>query len=189
MNIKKIIKILIFIAIIAVGISGVNAGLFDSSGNVYKGSGDYKVGEDIPAGEYYVKCNDGINCYVEIASDSSGTLDSIITNLNTVGGVYITVYEGEYLSVSGGDIYELADAPVPEPEGGYYPEGQYKVGEDIPAGEYTLEAIDGLGYVEITPDSRHDLFSIITNDNFETNKIITVSEGQYIEFSGAQLKA
>jgi hypothetical protein len=55
----------------------------------------------------------------------------------------------------------------------------YKVGEDIEPGEYTLEAED-VGYVEVSSNSRHQIDGIITNDNFETNKIITVEEGQYL---------
>ena len=190
MNYKNVYKILILIAIIAIGTSSVSAGFFDgdSGGAALKESGEYKVGTDIPAGEYYIKC-DGSNLYVEIASDSSGSIESIVGNLNTVGGVYVTVHDGEYLKVEGGKIYELSNKPEVEEDNGYLPEGQYKVGTDIPAGEYTLEATSDYGYVEVTSDSRHDILnSIVTNDNFENNKIITVSEGQYIMFNDAKLK-
>lgn len=188
MNYKNLIKILLLVSIVALGISSVSAGLFDGGSDAFKGAGEYKVGTDIPAGEYYVKCN-GVNLYVEISSDSTGQIDSIISNLNTKGGVYVTVNEGEYLTVEGGDIYKVGDIKV-EAENGYYPEGQYKVGTDIPAGEYTLESINGLGYVEVSTDSRHDILSsVVTNDNFENNKIITVTDGQYLLFSDAKLKA
>ena len=105
MDYKNLFKILIILAVVAVGISSVSAGLFDD-GDALLGDGEYKVGDDLPAGEYYVKC-DGNNLYIEVASDSSGDLDSIIYNLNTKGGVYITVEDGEYLEISGGDLYEL----------------------------------------------------------------------------------
>jgi len=188
MNYKNILKILIIIAVIAIGTSCVSAGLF-GGGDALKGSGQYKVGTDIPAGEYYIKCS-GSNLYVEIASDSTGTLDSIISNLNTNGGVYVTVNDGEYLTVTGGDIYEISKAPDRGAENGYYNEGMYKVGEDIPAGEYNVESTSGLAYVEVDSDSRHTIESIITNDNFENNKIITVSEGQYLLLTnGARIKA
>lgn len=188
MNYKKILKILLVIAIIAIGTSCVSAGLF-SSGDALKGSGQYKVGQDIPAGEYYIKCS-GSNLYVEISSDSTGSLDSIISNLNTQGGVYVTVNDGEYLTVNGGDIYEISKAPNRGAENGYYTDGMYKVGEDIPAGEYNVEATSGLAYIEVDSDSRHTIDSIITNDNFENNKIITVSEGQYLLLNnGAKIKA
>ena len=70
------------------------------------------------------------------------------------------------------------------------PVGIYKVGEDIPAGEYQVEASSGLGYIEVSSDSRHQIEGIITNDNFEGNKYITVQDGQYLTLSnGAQIKA
>ncbi len=188
MNYKNLIKILLIVSIIAIGTSTVNAGWFDDGPEPIKGDGQYKIGTDLPAGEYYIKCN-SINLYVEISSDSSGELDSIISNLNTEGGVYVTVRDGEYLKVDGGEIFNITDIEI-EPENGYYPAGQYKVGEDIPAGEYTLEALDGEeGYIEVTSDSRHTLESIITNDLFNNNKIITLTDGQYVLFNSAKLKA
>ena len=190
MDYKNLFKILIILAVVAVGISSVSAGLFDD-GDALLGDGEYKVGDDLPAGEYYVKC-DGNNLYVEVASDSSGDLDSIIYNLNTKGGVYITVEDGEYLEISGGDLYELDKSPDRGAEDGYYKEGMYKVGDDIPAGEYKVEASeDGLmGYIEVSTDSRHQIEDIVTNDNFDNNKYITVEDGQYLTLSnGAQIKA
>lgn len=188
MNYKNLIKILLIVSIIAIGTSTVSAGWFDDDPEPIKGDGQYKIGTDLPAGEYYIKCN-SINLYVEISSDSSGELDSIISNLNTEGGVYVTVRDGEYLKVDGGEIFNISDIEI-EPENGYYPAGQYKVGEDIPAGEYTLEALDGEeGYIEVTSDSRHTLESIITNDLFDNNTIITLTDGQYVLFNSAKLKA
>lgn len=185
---KNLFKILLIMAVVVVSASCVSAGLF-GDGDALKGSGEYKVGTDIPAGEYYVKC-DSYNLYVEVSSTSSGEIEDIIYNLNTKGGVYITVEDGEYLQIDGGKLYELDKAPDRGAEGGYYKEGMYKVGEDIPAGEYQVEAKEGMGYIEVSTDSRHQIESIITNDNFENNKYITLEEGQYITLSnGAQIKA
>ena len=188
MNFKSLVKVLIVLAVIALSISCVSAGLFGDS-DVLKSSGEYKVGSDIPAGEYYVKCT-SVNLYIEVSSDSSGQLDSIIYNLNTDGGAYITVKDGQYLSVQGGDIYELDKAPEDKTDDGYYKGGMYKVGEDIPAGEYSVEASSGLAYIEVASSSNHQIDDIITNDNFEGNKIITISDGQYLTLdNGAQIKA
>ena len=80
MKYKTFLKIFVIMVVAVIGISCVSAGLFDSgSGDALKGSGQYKVGKDVPAGEYYVKCN-GYNLYVEVSSDSSGTIDSIVYN-------------------------------------------------------------------------------------------------------------
>lgn len=188
MKYKNLLKIFLILTIVVVSASCVSAGLF-GDGNALKGSGQYKVGQDIPAGEYYVKC-DGNNLYVEVSSSSSGSLDDIVYNLNTAGGAYITVEDGEYLKFDGGSIYELNKAPNRGADNGYYKEGMYKVGEDIPAGEYQVEASKGLAYIEVSSDSRHQIEGIITNDNFENNKYITIENGQYLTLSnGAQIKA
>ena len=188
MNYKNLFKLFVILTIIVVGMGCASAGLF-GGGDAIKGSGEYKVGTDLPAGEYYVKC-DGYNLYIEVASDSSGNLDSIIYNLNTESGAYITVEDGEYLTVSGGDIYELDKMPKIEPENGYYKDGMYKIGTDLPAGEYQVESSKDLAYIEVASDSRHEIESIITNDNFESNTYVTVEDGQYLTLSnGAQIKA
>lgn len=188
MNYKNLLKVFLILAVVVMGMACVSAGLF-GDGDALKGSGEYKVGSDVPAGEYYVKC-DSANLYVEVASDSSGDLDSIVYNLNTNGGVYITVKDGEYLKISGGSLYEIDKAPNRGAENGYYKDGMYKVGEDIPAGEYNVEATKGLAYIEVASDSRHQLEDIVTNDNFENNKLITVEKGQYLTLNnGAQIKA
>lgn len=187
MKYKTLLKIFVVMAVAVIGVSCVSAGLF-GDGDALLGSGEYKVGDDLPAGEYYVKCNTN-NLYIEVASDSSGDLDSIIYNLNTEGGVYITVEDGEYLEISGGDLYELDKAPDRGAENGVYKDGMYKVGEDIPAGEYNVKSTGDLAYIEVSSNSRHQIEDIITNDNFENNKFVTLEDGQYIILSnGAEIE-
>lgn len=61
----------------------------------------------------------------------------------------------------------------------YWGEGMYKVGVDIPAGEYNVMAEEGeSAYLEVSADSTGD--SLITNDVFENNLYITVTDGQYL---------
>ena len=70
-------------------------------------------------------------------------------------------------------------------------DGMFKVGVHIPAGEYKIEvdedSVIGFGYVEISKDSYHVLDSIISNDNFEGSKYITVSDGQYLKLTGCRI--
>ena len=190
MKYKTFLKIFVILAVAVIGVSCISAGLFDGgSGDSLKGSGQYKVGKDIPAGEYYVKCS-SYNLYVEVSSDSSGTLESIVYNLNTPGGAYITVNDGEYLKIEGGNLYELSKAPSRGAENGYYKDGMYKVGTDIPAGEHQVESTKGMAYYEISTDSRHQIENIVTNNNFEGSNYITLEDGQYVTLSnGAQIKA
>lgn len=55
-----------------------------------------------------------------------------------------------------------------------YERGQYKVGEDIQAGEYILLAeSDREGFLSVDEDA---------NRNYETNTIVTVNDGEFFEF-------
>lgn len=63
-----------------------------------------------------------------------------------------------------------------------YSEGMYKVGSTIPAGEYVIYASNEWGgYFEVCEDSTGLLSSIIFNDNFDYNSIITVKNGEYLK--------
>ena len=73
---------------------------------VYK-DGTYKVGSDIPAGEYKFTQTSSYGGYVERSSDSSMELDSIISNEVTTeegSSLYVTVNDGEYLKIQGGEL-------------------------------------------------------------------------------------
>lgn len=74
----------------------------DANGNY--GAGMYRVGVDIPAGEYKVTCTNSIGCYIEVSKDSSGSLYSIVSNENIDTFSYITVNEGQYLTVVHGQF-------------------------------------------------------------------------------------
>ena len=146
--------------------------------------GTYKVGEEIDAGEYLVIADS--MTYVESSKDSTGSLESIIFNLNLYSGAhsYVTLNDGEYFKLQGGKAYPVAEAPSIQPDDGIYRNGMYKVGEDIPAGEYKVQlddsAVKGMGYIEVSTNSRHDLGSIVTNDNPQADTYITVKDGQYL---------
>lgn len=151
----------------------------------YKAS-TYKVGKDIPAGEYVVYA-DSFMGYVEVASNSSGTLDSIIANDNISYNTIITVADGQYFKLTGCYAVPLEENPPVDASG----EGTFKVGTHLLAGEYKIEVSSnnsiGYGYVQISSDSTGSLYSIISNDNFEGSKYITVSDGQYLTLTGCHI--
>lgn len=63
-----------------------------------------------------------------------------------------------------------------------YGESTYRVGSTIPAGQYALFATGSIsGYFEISSDSTGNISSIIANDNFDYNSIVTVRNGQYLK--------
>jgi hypothetical protein len=68
----------------------------------------------------------------------------------------------------------------------------YKVGIDIPPGEYQVfpeeDSTLGYGYYEITKSSLHILEDIVSNDNFEDPRYITLQGGQYLKLNEAYIE-
>lgn len=146
--------------------------------------GMYKVGSDIPAGEYVLISND--QAYFAITSDSSGNLSSILANDMFNKRSIISVSDGQYLELKSCKAYPAAEAPAVDKSGNTLAEGMYKVGVDLPSGEYKVETAND-GYLEVSSNSTHSMDSIITNDMFSGSKYITVNDGQYIKLNNAQL--
>ena len=94
------------------------------------------------------------------------------------------------------DTMSPTSAPAPTPAATETPkdtipwikEGMFKVGTDLPADEYLICAKEGeSGYYQLTKDSSGELGSIISNDNFDSDRYLTVSNGQYLTVTGALL--
>jgi len=148
--------------------------------------GTYKVGTDIPSGEYCIYSTSNISGYYSVNADSKG--DSIIGNDNFVYNAFVTVSDGQYLELS-----RAIAVPVSEIDGVTYKidtsgSGTFRVGIDIPAGEYKLinEGEDYSGYYCVYNDSEPDT-RIVSNDNFEGQTYITVSDGQYLLLSRCKI--
>lgn len=149
--------------------------------------GMYKVGSDIPAGEYVVFADGilGIG-YMEVAKDSSGELDSIIANANIEGNDIITISDGQYFKLQGAYAVPFEEAELDTTK-----EGTFKVGIHIPAGEYKIvldedNALE-MGYIEAATDSSGSLNSIRTNDNITGDTYITVNDGEYLTLTGCHI--
>ena len=136
----------------------------------------YKVGVDISAGNYYIVATSSSGYYC-ISTDSLA--DDIVANDNFKGNSYITVQDGQYLKLSRCDMISVSDME-PLRLSGTISDGMYRVGIDIPAGEYLLTT-EGRGYYCISTDSLAD--DIVANDNFKGNSYITVQDGQYLKLS------
>ncbi len=145
----------------------------------------YKVGTDIPAGEYFI--GNGTNWFV--FSNISAPLESVITGGSTQ--TYITVDAGNYINVESGTLYPVASAPVLGAVDGKYPAGFYKVGRDIPAGEYDLFEVSGpdTSMYMICKDSYCQLESVLDMNAITGKKHVTLAEGQYILFADAYMTA
>lgn len=144
--------------------------------------GMYKVGTDMPAGEYVI-IGSG---YLQISSDSSGSFDSIVANDNYSNRTIILASDGQYVQFSG-RAYTWDEAPKVDTSTGILPDGKYKVGVDFPAGEYKLTPI-GSGYYGVSTTASESLDVLVSNDNFDTERYLTVQDGQYLKLNRATLK-
>lgn len=151
--------------------------------NIIK-AGMYKIGTDIQAGEYFITGQS--SPYYQVTSDSSGTLESIICNDNFENSAYLTVSDGQYVTLQRCTMIPVTDAQPQQANDGKYSGGMYKIGFDIPAGEYKIVS-QGMGYSEIRTNSTGTLDGIVANDNFEGEKYITVQEGQYLKLNRCEL--
>jgi hypothetical protein len=154
----------------------------------YIKAGMYKVGPDVPAGEYLLY-SDGGSAYFQVSKDSSGSLESIISNDNFQGTRYVTVKDGQYIELRSSKMLPVSEAPVQEPQSGQYKDGMYKVGRDIKAGEYKVKSSGSSAYYEVASNSGGGIQSIVSNDNFEGEKYITVKDGQYLKLNGCSIPA
>ncbi|WP_283608608.1 hypothetical protein [Faecalispora anaeroviscerum] len=151
-------------------------------------SGMYKVGTDIPAGEYILVQSDPMMAYFQVSSSSDGTFESVISNDNFDGRSIITVSDGQYLNVSRAKIYSIDKAPALDKSLGYLTDGMYRVGIDIPAGEYKIRPNDSIdGYYELTEDSSHLFSSMIGNGIISNEQYLTIDDGQYLKISRAKI--
>lgn len=139
-------------------------------------AGMYKVGTDLPEGEYLFFPTDDYGGYVCAYTDS--TQDDIIENENISGPFFMTVKSGQYLQAEWCVFIVAADHTVNINADGSFGEGMYRVGIDIPAGEYKLTTTDGYGYWCLYNNSIIP-FDIENNNNFEGGTYVTVKEGQY----------
>lgn len=148
-------------------------------------AGMYKIGSDMPAGEY-VLVGSGMS-YFEIDKDSTGQMNSILANDNFSKRSIVSVQDGQYLKLTGCTAYAFNDAPKVQPKDGFMSEGMYKVGVDLPAGEYKVIP-EGMPYVEVSKDSSHTMNSIVSNDLPQGESYISIKDGQYIKLTGAKLQ-
>jgi hypothetical protein len=140
-------------------------------------AGTYKIGKDLAAGEYRLIADNGSG-YISISKDSTGSFESIVTN------AIVTVTSGQYFTINRANAYPIDASPDVNTK----EQGTFKVGKDIQPGEYKI-ASDGSGYLEVTSDSTGSFGSIVTNNNFDADTYITVTNGQYLILSRSHIKS
>ena len=139
-------------------------------------AGQYKIGSDIPAGEY-LAVGQG---YIELNKEPND-LGGVIFNDNFVNYHYVEGRDGEYLRTQGNiKLYPVTADTKIEVDLNNIEQGFYKVGRDIPAGEYKMTLETG-GYFAVYGNA-HDR-NILTNGF--TNEVVTryvkLADGQYFQ--------
>jgi hypothetical protein len=153
----------------------------------YIRAGMYKVGSELPAGEYIIESTGSIG-YYQISSDSSGELDSIIVNdtLDRGAYAYVIVQDGDYLKIESGRMISAANLTITPKDMGDIPPSTYKVGKDLPAGEYKLTPTDDMAYWERSRNPRNSIDGIIANDVLLESAYVEVRNGEYFKITGAR---
>ena len=124
------------------------------------GSGQYKIGDDLPAGvytfkfvqngdsdvsrtDYYVYENESMYKY-DIDRLWLGDMPRVEGSFKGEGETRISLYPGEYLSLryNGAEIARVGNVSgrgnYDVPSGTTIPKGNYTIGEEIPAGTYKI---------------------------------------------------
>lgn len=151
--------------------------------------GRYIVGKDIPAGKYIAYPFESSKGTLRTTKDNNiRDIESIIEIKLFDGQTYFSLRDGEYLSVSGCVLRDVKNkSKFIFKEGQALGEGQYLVGDDIPAGVYTLTKTgETSAYYALSSDDFGD--DIITNENFEGQKKIKASEGDYLELKDCEAR-
>ncbi len=135
--------------------------------------GIYKIGKDMPEGEYVIfKAPNAESGYMRLSQDNIQSV--IYKDCGFVYNTIITVNKGEYLKIT--DAYAV---PIDQAIVKNYSEGTFKVGTHIPAGTYTITEFDHKdGYYFVLGNNRQIEFQ--NKIEINTSAPVTVMDGQYL---------
>lgn len=150
-------------------------------------AGTYLVGKDIPAGEYALLCdNDHVGSFF-VSSDLND--DSAIYTTAFFGNSFVTVENGQYLTIE-----DVTAIPAENAEIDISSQGTFRVGVDIPAGEYELEKLieseyfSEKAFFKVYADDIATSMKIILSDDFEEgNAYVTVNDGEYLKLDRCKI--
>lgn len=146
----------------------------------------YKVGVGIPAGKYKLFSNANSEClaYYSICKDATG--DDIVISDSFKKQAYIAVKNDQYLELCHCYAVPISQAAIFH--GSIYDEGEYSVGQEINAGEYTLQAEPGedayYSLESLAPDGSRN---IISNRTFSNITCVSPEQGQILVLKNCTL--
>jgi hypothetical protein len=144
--------------------------------------GQYRVGEDIPAGEYVFFCTGKYGGSLKETTDSNGS-DRVDSEYFDYCVIY-TLTEGNYVEIEGAMAVPSSDVTELVLNKG---SGTFKVGTHIPAGEYKIinTTTSGGSYKiwnSSFPWNRDDR---VDTGYFSTATYLTIHDGEYLTIDDA----
>lgn len=100
--------------------------------SAWKKAGTYTCDKDITAGIYYIKSN-GNNCRVILTKG-----DKKVEFYPLSYGLFVEMRKGYVLKIENGEFISERELKPMTSSNGVYKLGTYRIGEDIPAGEYVI---------------------------------------------------
>ena len=148
-------------------------------------AGTYKVGKDIPSGDYYLQSltSQGL-AYFGVYAD--GNKSKIKFNENFKNNMLISIEDGEYLELNKCNAIPLLEFRQYYTTKTTLDNCMLEVGVDIEPGEYKLIATSSRGYYCIYDDLRES--NIVSNDNFDNQTYCTVEKGQFLILNNCKIE-
>ena len=150
-------------------------------------SGSYRVGTDIPAGDYVLTENENAMFASVIVRESDAEDSNLLAHHLINHQLVVRLQPDTWLTLSEAKAYPISQAP--KIEDGVTGEGGYLVGVQIPAGVYAV------CLTEKAPLSSYSIYDDIIGTNAQLIKFEVVHEamtielhdGEYVELSGCHL--
>ena len=149
-----------------------------------RGSGMYRIGFDLPAGNYQVVPTGEEEAYYRVFANAKYLRKGDAAFSSSVTSLQFHVSEGQYLMVLDAKIEEIP--PVEEEGKEWNITGMYQVGRDIQPGEYYFQA-----FSQDESNPQYSAFQIFQEPVFEVELLVsgssldpfgflTVEEGDYL---------
>lgn len=142
----------------------------------------YKIGVDMPAGEYKVFALDEYASYT-LANDARG--EDFVAYMSVDTFAYVSVEDDQFLELEDAFAVPIEEVDPIEIEDDKIGPGVYRVGIDIEPGEYKVNAIDEYASYTIAGDPNMDDY--IDYSSIEKSNYIEVLDGEYLQLEDAEM--
>ena len=142
----------------------------------------YKIGTDMPAGEYKLFALEEYASY-DLTGDARGEEYIAYNSIETFA--YVVVEDGQFLEISEAFAVPVEDVDPVEPVDGKFGPGVYRIGVDIEPGEYKVTSIGEYASYDIATDA--NFIEYVDYGSIEKSNYVEVRDGEYLELVEAEL--